>query len=766
VRVPPVSVLPAEQRLDITLTQGPGAASKHWNPLHTDPFAPPSNFADQITDPGSPLFLNTSVSNTLFTLPPAHATTGIPALASSVGIRPEDAFDIAATLFVLIIAGTVAVSLLVFGVDTLVGTLVRASGRTSGTRTPPWASAHKEFTESLEPNVPDDDVVSGTVRFIHRPASRTLQILPPPRGWLNYRLGQSSFHGSVLHGNLVRILVLFHLPVSVFACYQFSTGRSQSSLAGVVLAALVFAVCSLGVPAWLVMRVWTTPTAKLYDETRTLLMLGPLYNEYAHGSQLFGTLFFATNVVYAVVLGCGQQSGSAQAIIVLVVEVGVALTTSVWMPWGRGAAMGGISFMFCVARVITAVLLVILSPVVSVGDAAGGWIAYAILVIQGLVYLSFFVMLVSKLAEGVVRYVWDVPFARSKHTVDTGLLGALGLAPCCGRRRRTDGGRHSQASSLSAASAVSPANAGASRRAQSPPHILPSVPVQTNAAAAQSHTTVPSVLRPEQLNQPYREDSDDEGYILGAWHYEDEPGEPGATPPGSLPGTPTPGASASGFSRVAGGRANIESPFTMAAASLSSVDTGASSSAGALSAGAMGPGRLPHTRARIKSQTAVIELADAQPYSISITRTEATADTPGHANPNIARAAIKGPRAPEQDPDDFPLPHAARRRRRRRRWPGLALFSSAAKEDEDEAEADAAAHAGEAAAAPMERLLPEAASASSPDHVASASASSPGGEGASRPPSSRTFIVIRDRRPRPSPLSQTHTTVPGDSQPP
>jgi choline-glycine betaine transporter len=66
-----------------------------------------------------------------------------------------------------------------------------------------------------------------------------------------------------------------------------------------------------------------------------------------------------------VTIGCGQHSGTAQAIIILVAEVVSALVTSVWLPWGAGAGMGLISFLFCVARIVVAVLLVILTPTVS-----------------------------------------------------------------------------------------------------------------------------------------------------------------------------------------------------------------------------------------------------------------------------------------------------------------------------------------------------------------------------------------------------------------
>jgi hypothetical protein len=158
--------------------------------------------------------------------------------------------------------------------------------------------------------------------------------------------------------------VLFHLPVTIFSCYQMTLPRSQTSSSSIVLAAFSFTFFSILIPAHLVLRVTFTPTNKLYDETRTLLSLGPLYNHYRHGSQMFACMLFATNLVIGITIGVGQKSGMAQAIIILVVEVISALLTSVWLPWGSGASMGLISFLFCVARIVIAVLLVILTPTV------------------------------------------------------------------------------------------------------------------------------------------------------------------------------------------------------------------------------------------------------------------------------------------------------------------------------------------------------------------------------------------------------------------
>lgn len=185
------------------------------------------------------------------------------------------------------------------------------------------------------------------------------------RAWWRLRSDIGAFHGSVLHGNLVRILVLFHLPLTIFSCYEMTSSTSVVGTGSVVLAALSFIVFSLLIPAHLVTRVTFTTTNKLYDETKTLLSLGPLYNHYRHGSQLFASLFFATNIAFGITVGAGQKSGTAQAIIILVIEVVSALVTSIWLPWGSGASMGLISFLFCVARIVIAVLLVILTQAVS-----------------------------------------------------------------------------------------------------------------------------------------------------------------------------------------------------------------------------------------------------------------------------------------------------------------------------------------------------------------------------------------------------------------
>ncbi|KAJ6515243.1 hypothetical protein C8R45DRAFT_887948 [Mycena sanguinolenta] len=595
-----------------------------WNPLTTLPFNPPSDFSDQLADQTSPLYINSSVPNILFTLP-SNSTSGMSMFAYTLGIRPENLFGICIVVFLAIVAATIVISSIVWFID-LIGSLVTgASLHSSGGR-----RARSPGPKELETAAGTDESKSA----IFRPASRlTLSgggggVSALRKPWYRMRTEISSFHGSVLHGNLVRILVLFHLPLTIFAAYEMTRPSDDASMRARALAALSFAVLSVLLPVALVVRVTLTTTNKLYDETRTLLALGPLYNHYRHGSQLFASLHFATNLVFGVVIGVGQKSGTAQAVVILVVEVAAALVTSIWLPWGSGASMGLISFLFCVARIVIAVLLVILSPAISIGDGSGAWVAYGILVILALVYLALVLMLVIKVIEAAVRIVGRVGFDRSNHSVDSGLLGACGLLGCCGSRKRRV---RSRARARGYAHANTASRASDLSSPYPPPPPLGSADNASSRKGSLHSQQPPSVLRPEHALRPYREDSDDEsGYIMGAWQPFPRPGyvpvkDVTATPPAVS-------APASGFSRVGGGRAHIDTPYaaiaqggstptlewpamdgahvddddappmsTVARRQSPETVSPPSGSGGGLPRGAM----LPHMRT--KSQTAIIE---------------------------------------------------------------------------------------------------------------------------------------------------------------
>lgn len=197
---------------------------------------------------------------------------------------------------------------------------------------------------------------------------------------------------------------------------------------------------------------------------------------------------------------------------------------------------------------------------ISIGDGAGGWVAYGILFVLGLVYLAFVLMLVAKLIEAVVRIFGGIGFDTSKHVVDSGLIGACGMLGCCGsRKKRRHTRRRYRATevprdAVSEVSSYLPPATGFGQKGSTPSH----------------HSQPASVLRPEHALRPYREESDDEsGYIMGAWQPFPRPGYHAVDDPLSpTHSQANPNASAaSGFSRVGGGRATFDTPYAIATGS-------------------------------------------------------------------------------------------------------------------------------------------------------------------------------------------------------
>jgi len=215
----------------------------------------------------------------------------------------------------------------------------------------------------------------------------------------------------------------------------------------------------------------------------------------------------------------------------------------------------------------------------SIGPGPGSWVAYGILLIVALVYLSLLGMLLVKSVEGLIRLIAGIGFDKHKRTPDKGILGVLAILGCCGQkrkpRRRSTRRRpalvppriHRSASDLS--SYMPPPGGIHPDGTATPPRILTA---DSRKGSANSHP--PSVLKPEHANRPYKEDSSDEGNIMGAWQPFSHASGSGYMPivdgsqTSSAPKLTSPSSGGgTGFTRVGGGRAHIDSPYAIASGS-------------------------------------------------------------------------------------------------------------------------------------------------------------------------------------------------------
>lgn len=395
----------------------PSYLDGNFNLLNTNATLPSGDVGSQFSNTSSPLYMNEAVQNRLMNLDGARA--GMDAYAHVVGLRPKDLFGTCLSIWFFIIAAIIAISLVAWIVDAAHDTVLRLQKRREDGYNLEVADA-TPGVETKEPlaGSPDED----------RPRSS----LSRPGGYRFIGTGgrrlfgssNNTFHLRMLHGNILRAVFLFHLPITIFTTFQMANADIFSATS-VGLAGLAFAFLSVLAPVYTIFCISRAPTAKLYDSIDTLSAFGPLYNTYSPGSQLFCAVDFARTFILGVVIGAGQASGSAQAIIVLVFEIMFALACSLWLPWGEGAMMGPVSFVANVLRIITAVLILLLSPLVDFGRAPIGWITYVILLIQAILYVCAALILVFKIIEGLVRLVGRASFDERASPRTSGLGGAI-----------------------------------------------------------------------------------------------------------------------------------------------------------------------------------------------------------------------------------------------------------------------------------------------------------------------------------------------------
>lgn len=380
---------------NVTLVQPSQADRLHV--LSSNAFLPATtdgspDFATQMTsNASSPLYLDTQTPNTFLNL--NGSLNGMESYAHMLGLRAVDVFGTTTAIWLIMVGLVTVVSLAVWITDMVYSRHLRKRQRDEGYTF--------DLTEELE----------GAEKEGHHKLNQMLHKI-------------FGSHVNAYVGNLLRLLMLFHLPLTITSVYHFS--KFASSHPGTTAcAALSFAFFCVIAPVVTLWRLTAHQRATLWSDKQLLLSYGSLYNYYDRNSRPFPIITFAHSLALGIVLGAGQESGSAQAIIFVVLEVLLALAYILWLPWGDGATMAPLTFIWSVVRIATSVLVLLLSPVVALSYQARGWITWAILFIQALMAAGFVLLLLVKIVEAIARLGWRVSFDDNKSSRNSGLSGAM-----------------------------------------------------------------------------------------------------------------------------------------------------------------------------------------------------------------------------------------------------------------------------------------------------------------------------------------------------
>jgi hypothetical protein len=326
-------------------------------------YTAPTAFADQMNSDIYPLYLDTAAYNPLIDL--RSSSNGIEAFATAVGLRKQDLFGTCLAIFLMLAAAVTLLSLLIWAVHGLweyiaAGKVEPNKRMSMASRTSSLGAKELLETRNLSRDFGALPHLASTTALGRLPASSR-----PRRTWNRFRLkGEAgAFHSAALYGNLLRLILIFHLPITLFSIYQLTL--DTASIASRILAAFAFVFISVTIPIGIMYKVYRTPTGKLYDATRTLLSMGTMYNVYEQEKQMFRVIPLAASLVTGVVVGAGQKSGIVQTIILIIVELVLLIVPVVWVPWGEGASMGLPNAFLSIVRLATMVIVMVLSPTVS-----------------------------------------------------------------------------------------------------------------------------------------------------------------------------------------------------------------------------------------------------------------------------------------------------------------------------------------------------------------------------------------------------------------
>lgn len=320
----------------------------------TSPATLPSTFSSQLRNPASTIYLDSALPNTLLGL--GEVDDGVALLARSIGLPAASLFPSFAAFFAICLAFVTILSIVLCAFDFIMAKLSRnrlASSNRHGLRNSNASTSRTTLgADDGFYNKDDAELKSGRLSAMgindgedgqvpvvrHTDSSRPLT--NSDSMWSDKQDGHTGgallsvptmfriqYHLRLLAGNVVRLITLFHLPLVTLSAYQFTLLNNGSTTGAFAGAVLTFAILGVALPAFCIWTIYRLHEPVLQEDLPTLLFLGTLYNVFGDRSYSFMGVRFLGNLVVGLTVGAAQSSDTAQAIVLLVVEVADTLIT-------------------------------------------------------------------------------------------------------------------------------------------------------------------------------------------------------------------------------------------------------------------------------------------------------------------------------------------------------------------------------------------------------------------------------------------------------
>lgn len=276
-----------------------------------------SEFLSTLSDANASTYLDENLAPVLLTIDGAQ---GLERFASVVGVDPRDLWPNAAAIFLMLCAGVVLFSTAALAVSAVFA---------QRGKTPPGVQP----TRRVPSHGALDDMTGGHASYL-KEEEDDFALKQSNNPWIQSSSPDGinwDWHFRMFCGNLLRVTLLFQLPIVIFSSFQIALLRPRTdtfpaSKVSVALAVLLLLFVTL-FPFWALWRVHVNSVRDTAGKVPPLLSYGTLYNLFGDRSYQFMLVRLVGVTIVGIFVGALQSHPLVQVIIILVVEIVETLTT-------------------------------------------------------------------------------------------------------------------------------------------------------------------------------------------------------------------------------------------------------------------------------------------------------------------------------------------------------------------------------------------------------------------------------------------------------